>query len=305
MANMRVGNFVCLDVDSEQVNTYYHERGEGDNAVIFVQTGGAATSAYMCWYLNMDVFADAGYHVLAPDTVGFGLTERLSPAAEKGGVSVPKFLMAFMDKFGIDKAHFIGNSAGSMAITRLAIQCPERVKSLILTGGEPRVETEQSRVIAATLGQTERMNFVRQMLSKDRVTFDDMKRATSDFFCDPDHPTVDEVAEMRLEIIKRPGMLQKERLHASKQIERGRSNYQASDLSAIHARTYLIHGRDEKFFFTPDTAPILLECAIKACTIIPNCDCTVIAQCGHWPQIERAESFNALALEFLKNCGAS
>jgi 2-hydroxy-6-oxonona-2,4-dienedioate hydrolase len=305
MAKMPVGNFVRLDVASEQVNTHYHERGKGDNVVIFVQTGGAATSAYMCWYANMDVFADAGYRVLAPDTVGFGLTERLSPAAEKGGISVPKFLIALMDKLGVDRAHFIGNSAGSMAITRLAIECPERVRSLILTGGEPRVETEQSRAIAATLGQTERMNFVREMLSKDRVIFDDMKRATSDFFYNPDHPRVNEVAAMRLETIERPGMLQKERLHASKQIERGRSNYQASDLSKIQAPTDLIHGRDEKFFFTRETAPILLDCAIKACVTIPNCDCTVLAQCGHWPQIEKADSFNALALEFLKSSVAS
>src|SRR5262249_46070345 len=152
------------------------------------------------WYLNLDAFAEAGYHVFAPDSVGFGFTERVSQAAEKGGTSTPKFILAFMDKLAIAKAHLIGNSAGSMAITRMAIDASARVKSLTLTGGEPRLETEESRVIAARLGQTERMNFVRRMLGKEKVERADMRKATSDFFCEPVHPAVDEITEMRLEV---------------------------------------------------------------------------------------------------------
>ena len=301
MGKMPAGKFLRLNISGEEIDAHYHERGKGDNTVIFVQTGGAATSGYMCWYLNLDAFADAGYHVFAPDSVGFGFTQRVSEAGEKGGSSTPKFILAFMDKLAIPKAHLVGNSAGSMAITRIAVDVPGRVKSLTLTGGEPRLETEESRVIAAKLGQTERMNFVRQMLSKDKVEIGDMRKATADFFYDPDHPAIDEITEMRLEVINRPGMLTKERAHASKQVERGRANYQALDLMRIDAPCNLIHGRDERFFFAKEEAPVLLECAIKPFTVIPNCNCTVLAHCGHWPQIEKAETFNALSLEFLKD----
>jgi pimeloyl-ACP methyl ester carboxylesterase len=145
------------------------------------------------------------------------------------------------------------------------------------------------------------MNFVRQMLAKEKVAPADMRKASADFFCDPDHPAIDEITEMRLEVINRPGMLTKERAHASRQVERGRANYQASDLMRIEAPCNLIHGRDEKFFFTREEAPVLLECAIKPCLVIPDCNCTVLAQCGHWPQTEKAETFNALSLEFLKH----
>jgi pimeloyl-ACP methyl ester carboxylesterase len=295
------GKFLALDVGGEQIKVHYYELGEKDEEpVIFVQTGGAATSAYMCWYLNFEAFTHAGYHVLAPDSVGFGLTARVSPTSEKGGISAPKFLLAFMDAIGVEQAHFVGNSAGAMTITRLGIGHPERVKSLILTGGEPRIETNESRAIAKTLGQTDRMNFVRTMLSKPHVSFQEMRKATADFFYDPGHPRIDEVTEMRLRIINRPGMVEAEREHAFKQVERGRSNLESSDLAKIRSPVYLIHGRDERFFYSPGVAPILLECAIKASFVMPNCSCTVLAHCGHWPQIEKADLFNVHCLEFLR-----
>lgn len=302
MLRMDQGKLVALEVSGERINVHYYEAGETTGeSVIFVQTGGAATSAFMCWYLNLDAFAGASYHVLAPDSVGFGLTHKVSANGEKGGTSSTKFLVAFMDTMRVDRAHFVGNSAGSMAITRLAIEHPDRVKSLILTGGEPRIETEESRAIAKTLGQTDRMNFVRAMLSKPQISFDDIRKATADFFYDPDHPRIDEVAEMRLRIISRPGVLKKEREHAFQQVERGRSNLESSNLAKIQAPVYLIHGRDERFFYSKEVAPVLLECAIKASLVMPNCSCTVLAHCGHWPQIEKADLFNAHCLEFLKN----
>jgi len=295
------GKFVTLEASGEQINVHYYEAGETNrDSVIFVQTGGAATSAFMCWYLNLDAFAGASYHVLAPDSVGFGLTHKIATGGEKG-TSPTKFLLAFMDKMRIDRAHWVGNSAGSMAITRLAIEHPDRVKSLILTGGEPRIETEESRAIAKTLGQTDRMNVVREMLSKPQISFEDMRRATADFFYDPDHPRIDEVAEMRLRIISDAGVLKKEREHAFQQVERGRSNLESSDLAKIEAPVYLFHGRDERFFYSPEVAPVLLECAIKASLVIPDCSCTLLSHCGHWPQIEKADLFNAHCLEFLKN----
>jgi pimeloyl-ACP methyl ester carboxylesterase len=300
MIEFEQGKSIRVQVSDEQIDVHFYEMGErNEESIIFVQTGGAATSAFMCWYLNLEAFAGASYHVLAPDSVGFGRTQKVLVSGEKG-TNAAKFLVAFMDKLGIERAHFVGNSAGSMAITRLAIEHPDRVRSLILTGGEPRIETEESRAIARTLGQTERMSFVRAMLSKPQIGFEDMRRATADFFYDPDHPRIDEVSEMRLRIINGPGMLKKEREHAFQQVERGRSNLESSDLAKIQAPVYLIHGRDERFFYSKEVAPILLECAIKASLVIPNCSCAVLAHCGHWPQIEKADLFNAHCLEFLK-----
>jgi len=291
------GKFAELSVRGSRIKAHYHEAGDGNNHVVFLQTGGAATSAYMCWHMNIEEFARAGYKVYAPDAVGFGSTEIVSGS----GISAAEFIAAFMDEMGIAKAHFVGNSMGSMTATRLALEYPGRTKSLNLTGGEPRLETEESRAIARELGKTARMDFVRAMLSKTEVSFSDMRQATGDFFYDPHHPLIDEVAKMRLNILTRPGVREKEREGAMRQVERGRSNFTAQDLAKINAPTYLIHGRDERFFYPKEIAPILLECAIKVAFALPDGSLTVLSHCGHWPQLERAATFNKLSIDFLSH----
>ena len=296
--SMERGKFVTLNISEHQIKTHYHEAGErGKPCVVFAQTGGAGTSAYMCWYLNMEAFANAGFHVFAPDFVGFGYTEKISGQGDR--VNTTEMLSAFLDALEIDKAHFVGNSMGSNAVTKFAIECPTRVKSLIMTGGEPRVESEESRKIASNLGKTARTDFVREMLSKPEVSLEDIRRATADFFYDPDHPRIDEIAKMRLEILQRSGMREKARDHAFKQTERGRSNFQASELKKILAPTYLIHGRDERLFYSHEIGGSLLKAAIEVALIVPSCSVTVLSGCAHWPQIEKAGTFNTLALRFL------
>jgi 2-hydroxy-6-oxonona-2,4-dienedioate hydrolase len=288
------GQFTTLTVEGESVGVYFHEVGNASNPpIIFMQTGGHGTSALMCWYRNLEVFAEAGYYVLAPDAPGFGQTD---PGQ---GVKPGAFLAAFMEHFGIRRAHLVGNSMGSMTITGFAVDQPNRVASAILTGGEPRADTPEAATIVPQLGRTPRLDFVREMLSQSEVSPRHIRKATADFFYDADHPAVDEVAAMRLKTLQQPGMLDRARADAFQQVTRGRSNYAGSALAQINAPTYLIYGRDERYFFPADVAPVMIRAAAEAGMIIPNCRTTLLPQCGHWPQIETAEAFNALALEFL------
>jgi pimeloyl-ACP methyl ester carboxylesterase len=188
---------------------------------------------------------------------------------------------------------------GSNALARFAFEEPLRLKSMILTGGEPRIETEESGAIAKDLGKTPTMNTNRALVNKAELTLEDMKRGTVHFFYDPNHPRIPEVAEMRLETMKRPGMHDRTREDAMRMIQRGRFHYLPSDLAKIRAPTYLIHGRDERFFYPPEIAQTLMEYAMKVALAIPDCSLTLLPHCGHWPQIEMPERFNRLALEFL------
>ncbi|MBM2811568.1 MAG: 2-hydroxy-6-ketonona-2,4-dienedioate hydrolase [Chloroflexi bacterium] len=292
-----LGEFVEWRHPAGVIRAHYHERGQGDYYVVLVQTGGAGSNAYMSWFLNMDAFAADGYHVVAPDMIGFGLSEIVDQPGKR--IDTSSFLAGFVDALGITDAHWMGNSMGSNAIVRLAIDHPERVRSLIFTGGEPRVDDDRSRAISRELGKTARVDFLREMFSKPEVSFEDMRRATAPFFYDATHPAVDLTTAMRLEAVRRPGVHQRERDAAFGQAARGRETFQADDLARIRAPSYLVHGRDEENFYPPEYAQILTESAMRACLVIPECSCTLIARCGHWPQIEKSETFNALALQFL------
>jgi 2-hydroxy-6-oxonona-2,4-dienedioate hydrolase len=280
------------------MHVHFHEAGDaGDPPLILMQTGGHGTSAGMCWYRNFDALAGAGYHVLAPDAPGFGQTG----ASSGNSVSGVRFLAAFMDHFDIRRAAMIGNSMGSMTITAAAIDQPEHVACAILTGGEPRADTTEAATIVPELGKTPRLEFVREMLSQTEVRPEHIRKATADFFYDANHPAVDEVAAMRLKTLQQPGMLERARADAFQQVTRGRSNFGSEGLAKIQAPTYLIYGRDERHFFPADIAPALIRAAAEAGLVIPNCRTTLLPRCGHWPQIETAEIFNSLALEFLSS----
>jgi 2-hydroxy-6-oxonona-2,4-dienedioate hydrolase len=291
------GKFIDLVVGVAQVSTYYYEAGNpGRETSIFVHTGGAGVSAYMCWNQTLDAFAAADYHVYAPDSPGFG---RSAPG---NGVDV---LLAFMDAHGVQEAHLIGNSGGGMTCTNFAAKHPARVKSLTLSGGEPRVETEGTRDIMPTLGVTPRMEFARAMLAKPELLLADMRRATADFFYNRDHPEVDVVAGLRLDTLSDPALLERVRTDAQAQVGKGRSNTDSAVFAAIKAPTFLLHGRDEPGFYSDVDAPVLLDAAMKVMYGIADCRCTVLPYCGHWPQLENADTYNALVLRFLREVGVN
>lgn len=291
------GEFIELDVGENRVSTYFYEVGDPEEeAIILLHTGGAGVSAFMCWHQTLDVFAEADYHVFAPDSPGFG---RSTPG---NGVDV---LLAFMDARGIQKAHLIGNSGGGMTCTNFASRYPDRVRSLTLSGGEPRVDTEGTREVMPKLGVTPRMEFARAMLAKSELSMEDVRRSTADFFYNRDHPAVDVVAKLRMDTLNDTELLERVRADATAQIGRGRSNTPIEKFAAITAPTYLLHGRDEPGFYSDGDAPVLLNAAMQVMHVIPDCRCTVLPYCGHWPQLEMPETYNELVLGFLKEAGSN
>jgi pimeloyl-ACP methyl ester carboxylesterase len=298
MKDHDLGKYLDVQARDYALRVHYHELGPVDaTPVVLVQTGGAATSAWMCWYETLPAFASAGYHVFAGDAVGQGDT-----VLTRGDrLSGQDFLLAIMDALAIPRAHFIGNSGGTMAMTSFAVAHPERVRSLVFSGGEPRAITAAAATIAPRLGRTARMDFVRAMLSQLEVSLDDMRRATAAFFFDQEHPAIEAVARMRLALIRRPGMQEKELRAAIDQLQGGRQLLSDEVFRKIQAPTFLLHGRDEPGFYdVADQAP-LLDASLRLMHLIPQCDATVLARCGHWPQLEMPTRYNALCLDFLRS----
>ena len=294
--DIKDGVRVSVPVGDGSIEYFYYELGDpAGEPVVFMHTGGAGVSAYMCWYLNLDAVANAGYRVLAPDSPGFG---RSSPGNAVEG------MRAFLDAHGIDRAHLVGNSGGGMAATNFSARYPDRVRSLTLSGGEPRVDNEATKPIVPLLGQTARMNFAREMLAKEELSVEDMRRATGDFFYDREHPQVDAVTQMRLDTLSDPELLERVREEAIGQIARGRAATPDEVYAAITAPTYLLHGRDEPYFYSEEDEPILIDAAIKVAFAIRDCRCTLLPHCGHWPQIEKSDEYNRLLLGFLADVSA-
>jgi pimeloyl-ACP methyl ester carboxylesterase len=72
----------------------------------------------------------ANYHVIAPDQIGFGKSDRAMLKYRVG--TYVDFLDKFMSELKIEKASLVGNSLGGWVAAWTAIKYPNRVEKIVL-----------------------------------------------------------------------------------------------------------------------------------------------------------------------------
>lgn len=120
-----------LFVEINGLTVHYKTRGSGQPT--FVLLHGFGASLYS-WNAVLEPLGEYGT-VIAYDRPAFGLTERPltwegeSPYSPQAQVDL---LLGLLDRFGIEKAILVGNSAGGTVAMNFYLQHPERVQALIL-----------------------------------------------------------------------------------------------------------------------------------------------------------------------------
>ena len=118
-------------LDVKGIRTRYFEAGKGEPLVLVHGGGFGAHNSAEDWELNFDTFARS-YHIFAYDKIGMGFSDNpLSDEEYVIGANV-QHLHNFMQAVGIDSAHIAGHSRGGYAVTRLALEHPEAVRTLII-----------------------------------------------------------------------------------------------------------------------------------------------------------------------------
>ena len=123
---------------------YYELHGAGQPLVLL---NGALDTIESDWRRHLPAFAER-YQVLAYDHRGHGRTSAAEQFTSYAELAAD--LEALLDTLGIARAHFCGFSDGAITLLGFALRQPERVRSLILAGGQ---YTNDER----TLGQVEKM----------------------------------------------------------------------------------------------------------------------------------------------------
>ena len=110
---------------TEKINIL--ERGEGDAIVLVSGLGGLASF----WEPTMEVLSRS-YRVITFDHPGVG------GSSIDGAPTIPGIVHALsqvLDKLGVPKAHIVGHSTGSLVTQSMALDHPERVRSMVLSSG--------------------------------------------------------------------------------------------------------------------------------------------------------------------------
>ncbi len=120
-----------LFVEINGLSVHYKTRGAGEP--VFVLLHGFGASLYS-WNAVLEPFGELGT-VIAYDRPAFGLTERPltwegeSPYSPQAQVDI---LLGLLDRFGVERAILVGNSAGGTTAMNFYLQHPDRVEALIL-----------------------------------------------------------------------------------------------------------------------------------------------------------------------------
>jgi pimeloyl-ACP methyl ester carboxylesterase len=256
-------------VQAAGVRTNYYCAGAGEPVVLI--HGASATG--LTWWPVIAPLA-ARYRVIAPDTPGFGKSQRLE--ARFTWPVFTTWLASFMDALGLGAVRLIGHSLGGAVVLHFTLDHPERVSRLVL-------------VDALGLGMGSRL--ATNLLGMSLLT--------------PMNPiTGSIVAPLAIHDLRKMGRL----LFGAtlSQVEVGRrtlwhmaqgdvdqlgGQVPAEQLGQIRAPTLLMWGEKDRI--------LPAYRARAAQPVIPGAELIVFPHAGHLPYMEQPGEFNRALLEFL------
>ena len=258
------------------IRTNYHDVGSG-KPVLLLHGSGPGVTAWANWRGTIPALARHG-RVLAPDMAGFGYTDRL----EDGIYGLDRWIdhvFGFLDALNITSASIVGNSFGGALALAMAARRPERVERLVLMGSVG-VSFPITEGLDAVWGYT--------------PSLENMQRIMQYFAFDQSRLTP-ALASMRYEASIRPGCSEAfaQMFPAPRQRWVEAMATAVEDIRALSHETLIVHGRDDQVI-PPATSLALHE-------LIEKSQLHMFGRCGHWTQIEQAERFNRLVVEFLFN----
>jgi len=262
-------------------NIRYWAMGSGSPLLLIHGLG--ASVEY--WQQNIEPLSQH-CRVYAMDLLGFGRSDK--PRIEYSLHYAAQFIADFMDAQGIERASLVGNSMGGLISLQFAIEFPERLDKLVLVdnAGFGRELIWIFRLMTLpVLGEVLYGPNERGMRTLQRMLFYDKRFVT------------DEWVEQNLEMARLPGardfFLSVLRYGVNLRGLRPEIlEPLLAQIPGIEAPTLIMWGAQDRF--------IPVAHAHIGHKMIAGSRLHIFDRCGHVPQIERAEEFNRLVVDFLK-----
>ena len=258
---------------------YHYTEYPGSGQDIFLLHG-FASSTYT-WEKIAPVLQARGYHVWALDMKGFGWSDKPEDA-DYSPWQLMKEVNAWMDKMGLRKVVFVGNSLGGAIAWNMALVHPEKVKKLVLLDAAGFMHDIPFPVRLSGLPGA--AGVARLFLGR-WIIQDTLKQV----YFDPTSITAEQIDAYynRLRTENALGAL----TALGRSIWTISSQEYASRIPEIQVDTLIIWGRDDAW--------IPLKDGFKFKETLPNATLEVIPFCGHMPQEEKPEETARLIIEFL------
>ncbi|SFO53486.1 Pimeloyl-ACP methyl ester carboxylesterase [Actinomadura madurae] len=265
-------------VDVGGIRTHYLEAGDAQRTVVLLHSGEFGASAELCWERNIPAFAEH-FRVVAPDWLGFGETDKLHDFVSKSD-RMMRHMAAFLRVLAIDEAHFAGASMGATRLVAEAARPSPRLPiaaMVLVSGGGFVPDNPDRRVLLDYDGTPEGMRAIL------RACLNDPRWAEDEGY-----------VARRVQASLRPGAWEA---------------VAATRLKAPNLPPRSDFGQADTIPYEDVTVPTLAFAGAKdrlrepgyhqALGRIPGARVEVFDEAGHLLNIERAERFNRLAVDFL------
>jgi pimeloyl-ACP methyl ester carboxylesterase len=264
-------------------NTRYWQVGTQGSAVVLLHGIGCSV---LEWERNIAALAKR-HRVYAFDLLGFGLTDK--PSGETYTIPrLAQFTLAFMSALGIERAHLAGNSLGGSIALACAQQASARVASMVLAdpaGVNRRGTLLEFRVATVPV--------IGEWVS--RANRLGMRLLWQKAFANPKAFVTDDLVNTKVRLASTPGAHQAFLKTLRSFVDLG--GFKPAHVEALHrvlptllTPALVVWGRDDRF--------VKVAHAEVLWRLLPNVEVQIFDDCGHAPQVEQAERFNASALAF-------
>ena len=258
------------------IKTHFIEAGSGPDLVL-LHGGEYGASAEITWRANLEHLSDT-FHVIAPDLLGWGLTDKLYSFSDPAGLRI-KHLQRFLEALGIGKAFFVGNSAGGGLILRASVRrpAPLQIEKMVTICGNASVFKTNS--------QAELENYT--------PSLENMRKIIALLYHDSKWQTEENIRE-RYESSIIPGAWE--------------------SLSAARLRSPVHQPRSTADEFVAQLSQLKIPLLIMSCEhdplnqrdwdgnfqkIVPGSKVHRFMHSAHEPQIEETDEFNRILTDFL------
>jgi len=265
---------LCAQSQEKTVSVFgakinYVEAGDPSKPTVILLHGLGGQSAN--WAFNIPALA-ANYHVIAPDQIGFGKSDRVM--LKYRVATYVDFLDKLMSELKIEKASLVGNSLGGWVAAWTAIKYPNRVERLVL------VDAAGLKPAAVDMAQIYSLNYstrdeVRQIV---KLVFYNQALFGSDAFIEQ---------SLNLRVAANDGYTISSLIESIKRDE----DFLNGRLGDIKKPTLIIWGKQDGLLKVTDGEQFKRE--------IAGSELIVFDQCGHVPMVEKAADFNKAVLGFL------
>ena len=265
-------------VTVEGVKLHYQELGSGA-PLICIHGAGPGASAESNFKLNAGPLSQK-FRMILFDMPQYGKSDKV--VVKEGRLTYnARILKGFTDAIGLKRASIIGNSMGGQVALKYGIDFPDRLEKVVIIGSTPMppimtpFPVEGIKMIANYYkGAGPSREKLRELLRT--IVFD------SSFL-------TEETFEERYKASTEPDVVE---LWSKKQPEHIRENL-GPDLHKLKAKLLICWGMDDRFG--------ALDVGLQMMRLVNGARMHIFSKCGHWAQVEHADAFNRLMLDFFGN----